>query len=293
MLYCSYILLAHDVPPTAISAGKFFTMVKSVTLPLTLGTELAVVANMLVNVLGKNVGNLSGTRLVKAQDYMNKRSFNNATICGTAMAPVDSVFALPASPRQANQVTSMMDKGAMLQTIGLRYLREKLASTNQFESSFASKTALLLRYAHRTHLQQLIEVGTLLFPAIFETPEGAVIARRMRLAMRDHSTVLDPGLFPFSGFAKTPGHEYTQTKHLGAPGAAVFKYVNKKGTRWEDFADVEYIAEESQVHDLLVLMDGLRPTVSRFGASGARPSGVIAAFNQEAADEGQNTTAAP
>ncbi len=153
-----------------------------------------------------------------------------------------------------------MDKGSALQRIMFSYFRSLLSDDSHFISTFAMKTLALIRFAHATHLQQVIEVALQEFPVVFEHVSGRVTGERLLVSMRDHGVENSIDMYPFSRFLRTPGYELTSTKNLGAIGAATFQYCRRRDDRWADFATVEYTSPDRDVEDVMRIIFHSKPT---------------------------------
>ena len=116
---------------------------------------------------------------------------------------------------------------------------------------FATKSLFLIRYARRAHLSALLEETIPIIPAVLEHPVSRVpmerIARALRLA-EDHGDIL---MFPLMGFINGLGSDLTETNQLGALGAGAFKWIRKGDRCWEQFAVVDYVAQEEHVNEIV------------------------------------------
>ncbi len=188
---------------------QFFSLVGKAARGIHANEEMMVFANLLINVLAKNVGPMDRNRTAKYPNYSNKRAFNKCVICSNGDTQLHSGLALPARAKAALQVTSMMDKGTALQRTMFSYFRSLLSDESHFIATFAMKTLDLIRFAHGTHLQQVMEVALQEFPVVFEHVAGRVTGERLLTAMRDHGKDNGIEMYPFSRFLRTPGYELT------------------------------------------------------------------------------------
>lgn len=66
------------------------------------------------------------------------------------------------------------------------HISDPSSDESHFISTFATKTLDLIRLAHGTHLQQVMEVALQEFPVVFEHVSGRVTGERPLTAMHDH-----------------------------------------------------------------------------------------------------------